>query len=991
MKDDSFINLTYFLVLEKNLNNTLNPINMNIINKKKINNNNIINNKFYKQNKISSINQPSKNSKKKIDIQRAKTNQNTFKKDNLDAINGGNFIIETKDQNQNNIVKPNQNNKIIHKQNLNINIFNTNSTRPIQNINYNINNNADINKKNSKNNNNINNKQMKLVTIEKKDLLNSFNKNKTLTQNKINNTTGFNYSNNKNNNIINNEGKNEKKLNNGKNIINKNKNLNINVDNNNNINLNKNFSLVNTASPKQTATNRNLVKNSIKHLSLTNPSGITSYLNISGDCGSFSNYKNDLNLTMNTIDTSIQEPQYKILSNNSHIDNPTDIFSKEYISKLNLNEYEYDTFCQAIITTGLSEKKMSLSKYSENFPAPCGHELCSKLPALEPNVLDFYYNRKKSHNVDLKQDATSHLIFPLGIKLCVDQDYHNQELVNEPLINTIYNEKGDIYYIASLIYYRKISIKNYNKIFNINPIDVFNKFKMESKNKKLNINLSNSIKFTVNNEGLNANNDLNINRNKDKINNLSQLIKNDTNNLINNNGSINNYTFDNNSVDFKEDNNELLMFNPNDIIYIPECLTLVSRFPFFNQLSKCLKIIIYMRRQIINGDNNQKITNNISLFINHLINQIPIGNNKLNILFYTPLNIEPITLYNPYIYNFGNFTCPNIFSILSVENIITIFLLVLLEQKIIFVDTSHLLLSSITFFFINLIYPLAWVNTYEPLLCLSTIRYIQSITPFIMGGNESLILYAYYKKYIIYNENLENIDKSNIVFVSLTNNLISCDCYNLITNKKGQSRKFILKYLGLPDLPKKIEKKLYNHLNEIEKMEQLQSMNEKLKTFFCRIMVYILDDYADYLLLTLDKPIFNKENYLMNKKEENHSFYKELLSTQLFTQFIYFENEIYKNKKQNSKFLKQKEMTYGSLHDGIYKDYSFYNKNKKIIEELRIMIKKRKMDKIRKPLLSAKKFVKNIGQIKKGTSENKKKEIIKKRKNQKILLKQIYL
>ena len=254
-----------------------------------------------------------------------------------------------------------------------------------------------------------------------------------------------------------------------------------------------------------------------------------------------------------------------------------------------------------------------------------------------------------------------------------------------------------------------------------------------------------------------------------------------------------------------------------------------------------------------------------------------------------------------------------------------------------------------------------------------------------MGGNESLILYAYYKKYIIYNENLESIDKSNIVFVSLTNNLISCDCYNLIINKKGQNRKFILKYLGLPDLPKKIDKKLNSHLNDIEKMDKLQYMNEKLKTFFCRIMVYILDDYADYLLLTTDKAIFNKDNYLMNKKEDNLLFYKELLSTQLFTQFIFFENEIYKNKKQLSKNLKQKEMTYGALHDGIYKDYSFFNRNKSIIEELRIMIIKRKKDKIRKPLLSARKLVKNIGQMIYGTSENKKKGNNKEETKQKVV------
>ena len=70
----------------------------------------------------------------------------------------------------------------------------------------------------------------------------------------------------------------------------------------------------------------------------------------------------------------------------------------------------------------------------------------------------------------------------MGIKLCVEQDFHNQNLECEPLINTIYNIKGDLYYIASLTIYRKITIKNYNKIFYINPIDVYNKLKTGNKN-----------------------------------------------------------------------------------------------------------------------------------------------------------------------------------------------------------------------------------------------------------------------------------------------------------------------------------------------------------------------------------------------------------------------------------------------------------------------------------------------------------------------------
>ena len=984
MKDDSFVNLIYFLSIENEFNNSFislkdinlnNPLNMR---KSFINNSLAFNPNKNGFVKVNTINKPEiNNDNNNNESQKGRITKKIIKRktDNSDVINGG--IVNT--ENEKKLIKI-KNNEITKENCTLIENKNSNNQNNLKHINYNLNNNnTNSNKKPFLTNSDQ--KDHKLL-IDKQLLKQKENSNQKnyLAQKNLNNQNSKNSKNlngkNKNINIKKNENVNVKNFN-----LKENKKNNNNVSNINNLNINLNEALYNSASPKKKPLQQNnsINKVDLSQISLINPSMLegtaaSSLLNNS-DCVSISTNKNDkLNITLNTIDNNIQDTKYKILSNNNYIKDIDNIYSKDYISRLDSKEYEYDTFCQAIIKTGLSENKISLSKFSENFPAPCGHELCSKLPALEPNVLNFYQNLNKANIIDIKQAATSHLIFPLGIKLCIEQNYYNEELNTEPLINTIYNVKGDIYYIASLTYYRKITIKNYNKVFNINPIDVYNKFKKEEKEQKINKKLNSNINIDINN---NINNNDEKDKNANKINNINNIpiITNmsviSQNNIDKNNSAKKKEENDknNNSEENKED---LLKIGPNDIIYIPESLSLVSRFPYFNQLSKCLKIIINMRRQRVNGDNNHQISKNISLFINHLINQVPIGDNKLNLFFYTPISIDPIALYNPFLYNFGNFTCDNIFTILNIDNIITIFLLVLLEQKIIFVDRNHLILSAISFFFINLIYPLTWVNTYQPLLSLSTIRYVQSITPFIMGGNENLILYAFHKKYIIYNENYDNIDKSNIVFVSLSNNLISCDCYNLINNKKGQNRKQILKYLGMPDLPKSIEKKLYNHLGEIEKMDNLKAMNEKIKTFFCRIMVFILDDYKDHFLYSLEKPIFNRENYLMCKKDDKKMFYKELLGTQLFTQFIFCENEFYKNKKLCGKKLKTKKTTYGILHDGIYKDNTFFMKNKNKNEDLKIMIKKRRKEKIKKSFQSAKKIVKNIGQMFTGTTENKK-------------------
>ena len=78
---------------------------------------------------------------------------------------------------------------------------------------------------------------------------------------------------------------------------------------------------------------------------------------------------------------------------------------------------------------------------------------------------------------------------------------------NESLINTMYNEKEDIYYIDSLTYYRKITFRNYNKLFKINPVNAYNKFKMEKKDKnKINKNTND----TANNNNINLNDKIQI-------------------------------------------------------------------------------------------------------------------------------------------------------------------------------------------------------------------------------------------------------------------------------------------------------------------------------------------------------------------------------------------------------------------------------------------------------------------------------------------------
>ena len=112
----------------------------------------------------------------------------------------------------------------------------------------------------------------------------------------------------------------------------------------------------------------------------------------------------------------------------------------------------------------------------------------------------------------------------------------------------------------------------------------------------------------------------------------------------------------------------------------------------------------------------------------------------------------------------------------------------------------------------------------------------------------------------------------------------------------------------------------------------------------------------------------------MNKKEENKAFYKELLNTQLFAQFIFNENELYKLQKNQKKTIKRKNITYGILHEESYKDNSFFMRNKNKIDELKIMIKEKRKEILKNSIKSAKKIVKNLGQLFSSINDNNKEE-----------------
>ena len=534
------------------------------------------------------------------------------------------------------------------------------------------------------------------------------------------------------------------------------------------------------------------------------------------------------------IDSDLESDElnlnYQLLENNYLYNESNNIYSKEYISSLNNSEYEYDTFCQCILISGLKSNKINLIKESKKFPSLCNHYTCSKYFSFKPSVLYSYQNKTQQDQIQIS-DLIAELIFPFGLKICFNYDQDkNYPKCEEPIMNIINNEKGDKYYIVTFFYYKKMKLKKF-----------------------IERNKTNDLKKEI------------------------ELIlqKNITNDLT---------------------------------IFVPESISLISKFPFISQMGQCLKTIVSI------NDNTK-----LNLFINHIINQVPVPYRNQKIKFYTPIKSSPIKLVSPFILNNANFKAENIFEYFTIDHIITIFYLSLLEQQLLFIDNDHTLLSSMSYLFANLIYPISWIDTYIPILYLSSISFLQSIVPFIMGANEHLFNYAIENSYI------GEQYSPRVVYIHIKNDIITMDAKDVF-KKKGMTRKNILKYLELPPIPDTIEKLINKKLSSIKrKIDSKKNVNflKEIQNIFCDLMITLLGKYNEYFFIVNDYPIFNKENYIESQRSEDRRFYKEFTGTQNFFQFLVVEKEELKKRKN---FIHKIDSIpkYGRTYDRLYIEHSLY-------------------------------------------------------------------
>ena len=536
---------------------------------------------------------------------------------------------------------------------------------------------------------------------------------------------------------------------------------------------------------------------------------------------------------------NIKDNKNKVNIRNNSITNEEKNGKKEIIEivepkRIKNKTNNYNTFCDGFLISGIKKPlKEKIIKDSSDFLSSCGHKICSSLYSIQPELLFIYKNER----INLSEDKLKNLpelIFPLGVKLC---------LLNK-------SEPKNIRSIPQQIFFNIIEDDNGEKLY---LCTCYCYIKTDSESFKQKFNCDVSIFYS----------DL-----------------------------------------FQKNNNK--RYINNNIFYFPESITLISKYPFLNSMATCLHGFL------------SPFPEDRIYLLNHIINEVPIPDENHQIRFFILLFSTPIILNHKMIlykimaitnkekqqYLLENnyllteeMNIKKLFKTISLEHIIFIFNMILLEQKILLLYKDYETLSNIIFIFISLLFPFTWKNKIFPIISLDMIESLKNQTQFIAGMDESLFVYI----------NKHNIKIGNDIIIYN----ISLNSFVSSKNMKKTNRKDLYYEHKLPSLPDKVSnfllKELKNILKEvnanlslynlanneesIEKYFELRAFKQHIefetKLCFIKSIIMLIGDFNDYTFFTEEKPLFSKEAFIdAHKDKDFKNFLNTFVNTNFFREFL---------------------------------------------------------------------------------------------------------
>ena len=514
----------------------------------------------------------------------------------------------------------------------------------------------------------------------------------------------------------------------------------------------------------------------------------------------------------------------------------------QYLQKMKLSKHpiENETFCEGFFIASFPKEKGEVIENSQSFPSPCGHKECSTFVAMKPEII-MRYPLNDTKNLELNNLAAT-ICFPTGIKVCYSEE-EPQNMIDDYL-TSITNQKGERYYMMTYHFYQKVNNNEYTKNYEMHPL----------KNHLMKFGDS---YLTLSDEGF-----------------TEKIIKKVQETL-----------------EFCQE----LGFR--EYVYIPYCLSIISRYPYPYEMIRCLQSILNVMSEedIISYLRNDFKINDLIMY---LINSVPIPIEKnTRVKFYIPFFEEGITIKCPKLdeINLLNINYIRLLELFSIDDFIIIIRLLLFEKKILFIDDDYTRLSEVTDAFITLLYPFKWIHTYIPIMSDQMLKYLETFLPFLNGIHSSLMPSV---AEVFINEEVEESEDVFLIYIKEG----KIDLSSSLKKKKKKVSKYIQS--NVFELPSYIEKELKHKLSEIKdsynsnnkthlirhsratKLVDPSQYDKNVRNAFIEMFVQMFKEYPKYICILDNDVVFNKNSFLNSVDKHDIKFYNEFIDTQLFQQFI---------------------------------------------------------------------------------------------------------
>ena len=523
--------------------------------------------------------------------------------------------------------------------------------------------------------------------------------------------------------------------------------------------------------------------------------------------------------------------------------------------------------------------------YYFNNLGQCGHNCCLKLPSYKGGLIFQYPQKEKNEQNFQISELVISLCFPYGIKICFGKyDEENPELM-------LPKKSSDFYFVTTNGY----NERNFIYVYNFYLKMELEKFKSEYK--------CDPIKTYLN-----------------------ILIKNNDKNF---------------QTCFEECQN---MINAS-YVYIPHTACLVSKYPYFKEMQKCIYSIFKI-------GNNEK---DLCKLLKNLIYEIPDINKyrtfDLQLNYFIPFSMYPIKLKSKY-YNRGlkidikQLTI--LFEYFQIPLLLKIFKLMLASQKLLFVvkdSSEYQNLGIITLALLNLLYPFNWKYTYITLLSINMLKFLQSFLPFIMGIDSNMIEYAK-QNYIEKQNNItiiylrknrksvietENTDENaDIEIPSELKEMLANDLQTIKKNYLAESNKEDKILLKLPKLGNSLPIINEDKINDKNNNNNEIKFGVKIREVFLKFFVEIFGDYQEYTSSIDEIAYFNTESFLNNVPKEYHNFYLSIFNSEMFHDFlqrnVVVNSPLYKPDRYYNKYCIREKKGYNNTKRYNSKKFGFKKK-----------------------------------------------------------------